>query len=687
MKMNLRNKSILGMVIILFLVLGINTAVLMKGVTDRYKSALFVKTTVLGDGIKRDISKTLDLGLPLEGLSGVNEKLKRLVEENKGIGYSMIVDNKGKILFHSDENMVGKNIEGVETLKVDEVITKATGGYYETTIPLFDPDRKPAGLVKVALKAGEVSAQISSMLLNAITVAVIGFVIVIGLVAFFITRFITKPITMVTSTALDIARGDFTREIEVSSKDEVGGLGEAINRMIQNLSEIISRFKSAATNVSMASEQIAINSKKMAEGSKTQAEAVEKTSASVQQLNSSIKEIADSAVILSTSAEETSSSVLEIGSSIEEVAQSASALSSAISEATSSAEEIVASVKEVARSMEVLEESISETGAAASEIDAAIRTVVENSKESAKLADKVVTEASDLGMVSVVDAIEGMDRIRESVKKVGESVNLLGERSWEISKIITVIDDVTAKTNLLALNAAILSAQAGEHGKGFSVVAEEIRDLSEKTSSSTKEISNLIKTIQRDTQDAVATMKEGLVRADEGGKLVHKAGDALREIILSSQQSQDAAKGIESAAVEQARGVRQVAEAVEKVRDMTGQIAKATRELKSGTDQIVKVMEIVSDISKQVKKATSEQSKGSKQIGLVADNTAERTQLIAKATKDQKIGSETILKSIDEVRAVAIEGMEIASEIDMAMEALRKEAEDLKREIEKFTIK
>lgn len=685
--MNLRNKLILGMTLILLLVLGINTSVLMKGVTDRYKSALLVKTKVLGEGVRREVGKSLELGLSLDGLSGVNEKLKGIIEENKDIGYAMIVDSKGKILFHSDQAMVGKTIEGMEEIKTDTVITKTIGNYYETTLPLFDPEHKIVGLVKVALKAETISSQISSMLLSAIIGTVIGFIIIIGLVAFLITRFIIRPISMVSSTALEIAQGDFTKTIEINSRDELGELGEAINSMIRNLGETINRFKSAATNVSMASEQISMNSKKMAEGAKIQAEAVEKTSASIEEFNSSIKEIAESTGILSTSAEETSSSVLEIGSSIEEVAQSASALSNAISEAMASTEEIVASVKEVARSMEVLEEAISETGVAATEIDAAVRTVVENTKESARLADKVVYDASELGMVSVVDAIEGMDRVKESVRKAGESVNLLGERSFEISKIITVIDDITARTNLLALNAAILSAQAGEHGKSFSVVAEEIRDLSEKTSASTKEISSLIKTIQKETQDSVNDMKEGLMRVEEGSRLVHNVGDALREIIHSSQQSQDAVKGIETAAIEQAKGVRQVAEAVERIKDMIGQIARASHELKNGTDQIAKVMEIISDISKQVKKATQEQSKGSKQIGKVADSTADKIQLIAKAINDQRTGSETILKSINDVRTIAMDGMEIASEIDLAMEALKKEAEDLKREIERFKIK
>ncbi len=545
------------------------------------------------------------------------------------------------------------------------------------------PNEKYRGMVLVDMETKEMESQMFAILLAGIAT----YLAIILAVYFVLKRLVTRPIEIINTTMKEIEKGDLTRGITIVTRDEVGGLAEAINRVINTLSGIISRSKVAAMNVSMASEQILMKSKRMTEGAKTQVEAVEKTSSSIQELNSSIKEITGSSSILSTSAEETSSSVLEIVSSIEEVAHNTSGLSNTISETTASLEQIGSSVKEVARSAEVLEEAIAETGAAAVEIDAAIRTVADNAKESARLADKVVTDASEQGMISVVNAIDGMDKIRDTVKKAGTSVNHLSERSQEISKIVTVIDDITARTNLLALNAAILAAQAGEHGKSFSVVAEEIRDLAEKTSTSTKEIAQLIKTIQQETQDTVDIMREGLVRVDDGSKLVHTAGDALREIIYSSQRSQNAAKGIEGAASEQAKGVRQVAESVERIRDMIGQIVNASRELRKGTDQIVKAMEVVDDVSKQVKKATAEQSKGSKQIGAVSEDTADKTQLIAKATEEQRVGTEIILKSIDEVKTVAMEGMDIASEIDLSMESLRKEAEGLKRELEIFRIK
>lgn len=634
---------------------------------NQYKEALkeardkaTIVTKILG-GISSYTFLTQDYTL-------LDETIQKAMEQEEVL-YIKIVDKDGNT--KRENNKDRKNERRIE-VKEPIIVAEA-----------------PAGDVIIGFSTEKSYAMIQKNVKVTLIQVLAGLILSSTLLIFLLNRLVIKPIEIINTTMKEIERGDLTRGISLgtSSGDEVGGLAEAINRVINTLSGIISRSKSAATNVSIASEQILMKSKRMTEGAKTQVEAVDKTSSSIQELNSSIREIAGSASTLSTSAEETSSSVLEIVSSIEEVAHNASGLAGTISETTASLEQIGASVKEVARSSEVLEEAIAETGAAAVEIDAAVRTVADNAKESARLADKVVTDASEHGMLSIVDAIDGMDKIKGSVKKAGDSVNHLKERSQEISKIVTVIDDITARTNLLALNAAILAAQAGEHGKSFSVVAEEIRDLAEKTSTSTKEIAQLIKTIQQETQDTVDIMREGLVRVDDGSKLVHTAGDALREIIHSSQQSQNAAKGIEGAASEQARGVRQVAESVERIRDMIGQIVNASRELRKGTDQIVKAMEVVDDVSKQVKKATAEQSKGSKQIGAVSEDTADKTQLIAKATEEQRVGTEVILKSIDEVKTVAMEGMDIASEIDLSMEALRKEAEGLKRELEIFRIK
>ena len=140
------------------------------------------------------------------------------------------------------------------------------------------------------------------------------------------------------------------------------------------------------------------------------------------------------------------------------------------------------------------------------------------------------TQAAVKGGASVAETIKGMQRIRATVQSTGKKIKGLGERSLEIGAIIEVINEIATQTNLLALNAAIEAARAGEQGRGFAVVADEVRKLAERAARATKDITGLIKGIQVETSEAVTVMEEGTREVEEGTKLADQAGAALREI-------------------------------------------------------------------------------------------------------------------------------------------------------------
>jgi len=159
-----------------------------------------------------------------------------------------------------------------------------------------------------------------------------------------------------------------------------------------------------------------------------------------------------------------------------------------------------ATIKEVANNSAELAGAAQETQSAIMQIASSVKEVEQRAKESSVLSDKVKTDATTFGMSSIGKAIDGMQDIKVSVEKTAGYIKKLGGRSEEIGKILNIIDEVTDQTTLLALNAAILAAQAGEHGKGFSVVADEIKNLAERTSESTQEIGELISRFSRRCQ-------------------------------------------------------------------------------------------------------------------------------------------------------------------------------------------
>ena len=187
-----------------------------------------------------------------------------------------------------------------------------------------------------------------------------------------------------------------------------------------------------------------------------------------------------------------------------------------------------------------------------------INEVSANAAESARVAQQSL-DAAEKGTTAVRNSITGMNEIREQIQDTSKRIKRLGESSQEISEIVELISDITEQTNILALNAAIQAASAGEAGRGFTVVAEEVQRLAERSGEATKQISAIVKTIQTDTQDAVSAMEKSTQGVVEGAKLSDAAGQALNEIGQVSRNLAELIETISRATQNQAHAAGMVA--------------------------------------------------------------------------------------------------------------------------------
>jgi twitching motility protein PilJ len=206
-----------------------------------------------------------------------------------------------------------------------------------------------------------------------------------------------------------------------------------------------------------------------------------------------------------------------------------------------------------------------------------MKTVSSAAKESARVANASLA-AAQKGAAAVSNSISGMNEIRSQIQETSKRIKRLGESSQEIGEIVELISDITEQTNILALNAAIQAASAGEAGRGFSVVAEEVQRLAERSAEATKQIAAIVKTIQADTHDAVAAMEHSTQEVVAGARLSDAAGQALSEISSVSQDLTRLIEAISSDTQAQAGIATQVADSMQGILRITGQTSASTQQ-------------------------------------------------------------------------------------------------------------
>ena len=500
------------------------------------------------------------------------------------------------------------------------------------------------------------------------------------------SRFIIRPVLDLADNARALAGGDLTQRSEISSGDEIGDLAAAFNTMAASLEKTISRLVRSQAQLKSVVENVGSRSRTVAESVDEQRSMIDGTYHSIDQLNNGVRKITDNVEALSASSEETSSSMLEMVASIEEVSRHTDTLYSSVEDTASATGEMVTSINEVDQNVDFLSNFVTDTSSSMVQMSASIAQVESNAARSYDLA-LAVADAAESGMKAVRETIDGMEQIRHSVAESNAVIARLGERSIAIGKILNVIEDIAEQTNLLALNAAILAAAAGEHGRGFSVVAAEIRDLSERTASSTREIANLIRSVQDEVGNALRSMSTGTKLVEDGVSLSHEAGKALNNILQSSTKASEMGKEIAAATREQAAGSENVTHSVDRLQELVNQINGATTQQAQGSEHIMKAVESMREVTKYVRQAMVEQRSGSSMISTAADRMIDMIHEIFQVATNQATESEKIVGTMEQVRAIAEGNRNYAVDMSESLSLLSEAISGLDEEIRRFRVR
>src|SRR5580698_3288357 len=433
-----------------------------------------------------------------------------------------------------------------------------------------------------------------------ILAAVLSTLFALGLgvvVAFTTAKSITEPLTNLMKVSRQIGdTGDLEHNIDVNREDEIGELARTFAKMVTYLKEM------AGVSESIAGGDLTVQVKPRSPHD-TLGNAFAKM---VEGLGRLVRSVRDAS-------SQVASASGQVANASDDSAKIGLQASSAIDEVTSTMHEMSVNVQNMVKSTQVQASSVSETSASIDQMVASIQRVADTAKVLLDISNRSREEVHS-GIATMEKATDGLTRINTTITSSGEIIGALGQRADDIGKIIEVIDDLAEQTNLLALNAAIEAARAGEHGLGFAVVADEVRKLAEKSAQSTKEISELIQSIQKEARKAVENMEKSTNIVNEGISLGGDLSGALKKISSVVSEVYKFAQEIGAATNEQSHGSSQIAKATTRLNEITHEINSAVEEQASGAHAVVKAMERMRELVQNTTSGSTELAASAEQM-------------------------------------------------------------------------
>ena len=484
-------------------------------------------------------------------------------------------------------------------------------------------------------------------------------------------------------TLTGLARGDIEQRVSPTRLGDLAPTAAALNRLVDVLANTRERVGTVAGGLTELPAQVAETLAAVQESAEDQEAAVEEAASLHAGLDASIRSIDDEVASLARANEESAASILELGTSAEQISNSADSLRESLESSTAALHVLGDNIQTAAENAESVHRVAEETAASAQHMDQSLEEVGRHVQGAAELTGDVATRA-DEGTRAVGATIDGIEEIREVALGTRRALESLAGSVDEIGEFATVIRAISDETSLLSLNAAIIAAQAGEHGRAFAVVADQVKELARRAGSSTSEIEGRIAAVQEQSRAAVEAMADGMEAVERGVARSRAAGDALQHIRTAARDASERVNEIARASEEQGRGSKSVTEAARQTSQHTEQISQAMSDQSRSADRLLENATLAVQLCRQMAQGTAEQRSSGTYIAANSEAITERILSISRATGMHAATRSEVGATLEGLLETARKGGAHLPELVAAVETLRANGEAMREALTRF---
>lgn len=576
-----------------------------------YRESMRFSTVNMVSGLVTDIRKQLAFDEDLMAIERFALPMARLVKNAPMVENIRILSDDMTILASPELRENGQKLPNAALRKAiksgpEDARILTVNDQTHVVIPVRSEKGTILLYLLVSLPAGYLSRVQTMLWIKSLTAAIIALALASFISFILFRRYVETPLVAISEAFARIRDGQLDANIPEFETEEFSQAGHSISELFVNLrstSESLQRLLRATEQQAQRIDRLL---DQMSNSREKETGRIKRIQDTEKRLRGGIVEIETSVTRLLEFADASTSSVLELRSSVEEVDDQMGQLNRIIDDTMAKTSEMSENFTEVSSNTNQLAHESDELASAISEIVQSIQMIEQHAATNRDLSQRV-TEHAAAGTTAINRSTEGMGKIKASVQEVNAVIQSLGERAQEIEGILKAINQIAEKTNLLALNAAIIAAQAGEHGKSFSVVADEIRELASQTRSSTRDIEEKMGSVQNETLLVVGKMRESLEQVNNGEARLNETVAALQAITASSQESDEMSRTIATATVEQATVSRQIGEVANRIQSYLHHIAQAMQSQEVNATQLSKSSGQIRDLTVAVQKLTQDQ--------------------------------------------------------------------------------